>query len=258
MIAGVTKWRNKLSAPLGHFLIDKRQDDVFIAAYPRSGSTWLRTMVSAVVYPDAKVVPEFFNSKIPAVSIRNAKTIRRLKGRRIIMTHSCWRHGIDRAIYMVRDGRDALVSYYHYNTTRMDKKISFDEFFSLYEKEIFGITWERHVDSWLRLARTELKERLLVVKFEEMRRDTADILEGVCRFLNLYPDTSVLTKAIQTASLENMRKIERNSVGHTLDPNAYFYRGGSTGQWKQHFNETSRTAFERRAGYAMELAGYTV
>ncbi|MFT6408683.1 MAG: hypothetical protein ACJAQ6_002103, partial [Arenicella sp.] len=111
----IQKIRNRLSTPLGHLRLSHRPSDAYITAFPRSGSTWLRTILVNIMDPAADSNPDVFNARIPAVSIRNAAIINRLQSPRLIMTHSLWRQSIKKSVYLVRDGRDAFISSYHYH-----------------------------------------------------------------------------------------------------------------------------------------------
>ncbi|MCI0564911.1 MAG: sulfotransferase domain-containing protein, partial [Nitrososphaera sp.] len=174
---------------------------------------------------------------------------------RIIMTHGLWRPSIQRAIYMVRDGRDALVSFYHYSTTRRGKEMTFDEFLRRYERGAYGYSWHRHLESWLNEAKVNLGKRLVIVRFEDLNSDPERGLQSVCQFLGLATDASILKIAVKAASVENMKRIEALDCQY-LDGNASFYRGGRTGQWMEWFDDKTCREFERLAGPAMKLAGY--
>lgn len=65
----IQKLRNKISLPIGHASIGKRDDDQYLASFPRSGSTWLRTMLVDIMDPEAKSNPDVFNARIPGVSL---------------------------------------------------------------------------------------------------------------------------------------------------------------------------------------------
>jgi len=246
------KIRNRLSGPIGHGLIRHRQDDTYIAAFPRSGSTWLRTMLVNVLDESAQSNPDAFNSRIPAVSIRNYRLIESLASPRTIMTHSCWRPSMKKAVYLVRDGRDSLVSSYHYHITRVGRAESFESYYDLYKSEVFGLTWSMHT------ATENIGTKLLKLSFEDLKTDTDTHLSRVCDFLEIKVTNRQLRKAIELASLERARKIEEERDGPMVNENTSFYRKGSSNQWQdaKYLNVIKR--FEKEEGWVLEAAGYAV
>lgn len=116
---------------------------MIIVAHPRSGSTWLRTMIANIISPVANSNPVIFNKMISGVSIRNALAVNRLSSPRILTSHISYLPGLPKVIYVVRDGRDAIVSYYHYDVHR--KTFFIDRYYQGAYRHI----WHQHVESLL-------------------------------------------------------------------------------------------------------------
>ena len=250
------KYRNRYSTRIGHALLRRRQEDRYIAAYPRSGSTWLRTILSNVLVPNANGNPSVFNQLIPAVSIRNAPVINRLASPRLIMTHRDWQPEISKAVYLVRDGRDALISSYHYYISREQRQASLDEFWSEYMGEVYGPLWHHQITSWLKSGADKMGDHLLVVYFEALKNDTHQQVRKVCDFLDIEYSQPQLDHAIEYASLENARAIERQNKGELANSHQSFYRDGASLQWKNPEYEALIRKFESLSRDALELARY--
>lgn len=149
-------YRAKLSLAVS-YLPQRFNDDVFIIAHPRSGSTWLRTMLTNIMRPDANSNPDVFNRLIPSPSIRSIRSIREvwpLPSPRIRTSHSSYLPGLSGVVCLVRDGRGALVSYYHYVVHRQSRlkgsdasKFDFPEFFERYYQGYYRHIWHLHVES---------------------------------------------------------------------------------------------------------------
>lgn len=253
----IEKVRNKISLPIGHALIGDRAGDQFLASFPRSGSTWLRTMLVNIMVPGANSNPDVFNAVIPGVSITQIPVIRRLTSPRIIHTHTFYRPVIKRVVYTVRDGRDVLISFYHYLVTRRGLSMSFDEWFSLYESGVYGHRWDVNVESWMQEGKKSLGDNMLVIHFEKMKANPVEALIQICSHLGIAANERVIESAIEQASIDNARKIER-SRAETADSNdnTSFYRGGKTGQWEDYFNSKIEERFWELSSNAMKLAGY--
>ena len=255
-INSVFTFREYLSLALGHRLVNSRLADQYLVSYPRSGNTWMRTMVGVLVNPAEKGNPDFTRQTIPGISISNAKKINSLISPRIIKSHSWYRTDIRRAVYLVRDGRDVLVSLYHYHITRENKTISFPEFYSDYVNGKYGQLWHENVESWLTRGKELLGEDLLVIPFEELKVNTYQILTQTAEFLGLPAGKPEVDLAMEASDISRMRKIEMQRRGPVDNINASFYRGGKTGEWKDLFTPEIREGFYRIAGNALNLAGY--
>ncbi len=252
----VEKWRNRLSAPIGHLLISSRSDDTYIAAFPRSGSTWLRTILVNILEPEARGDPDIFNARIPAVSIRNSIAINQLDSPRLIMTHCCWNKNVSKVVYLIRDGRDAFISYLHFQLTRRGLDMNIEQFSKLYHNTVFGPTWATHTESWLEKGMPTLTNQSILVKFEDLKADTETEITRICEFLGITVTNKVLKIAIENASIENARKIEQMRQGEIIDNNASFYRHGTSEQWKEPVYQNVIKEFGEKSSNALRLGGY--
>lgn len=251
----IQKLRNKISLPLGHASIGKRDDDQYLASFPRSGSTWLRTMLVDIMDPEANSNPDVFNAMIPGVSLTQIPKLRRLPSPRIIQSHTIYRPVIKRAVYTVRDGRDVLPSFYHYMTTRKGKPMAFEPWFDLYESGVYGKRWDESVLSWMDKGKQVLGDDLMVVHFERMKSQPVDVLLEVTQHLGIACEKSTIEKVAGEATIENARKIEKEREKNR-EGNTSFYRGGTTGQWEKYFTPELEKRFWDLSADAMALAGY--
>jgi len=250
--------KQRVSLTAGHWLIQRRSDDRYIFSYPRSGNTWLRTMLAYLLRPDAASNPEIRDALISGVSIRKAFHINTLPSPRFISSHSWYRRGIPTAVYLVRDGRDVLVSYYHYRVTRRGRaeEESFSEFFDRYCQGAYGHLWHENVESWLGEGRSIMGERLMQVRFEDLKQETEVVLGEIAHFLEIPTSPDQLREAIEAASLERMRKVERSRLGELANSDMSFYRGGRSGQWSDYFDTSIEQRFYAVSSNALRLAGY--
>ncbi len=251
-----SKFKNKYSSRIGHALIQAHQDDQFIAAYPRSGSTWLRTIIVNILEPEAKGDPDYFNNLIPAVSIRNSRYINHLSSPRLIMTHSEWRMGIDKAVYLLRDGRDSFISSYHYHVTRRQKKISLEQFFDLYRQQVYGNMWHQNVNSWLNHGRATMGQNLYILRFEDLKNNAATEVARVCEFLKIECSDSQIQAALKYATIKNAKNIEQAKQGPLESNDHSFYRSGDVKQRVASSDQYVVHEFEKLSAETLALAGY--
>lgn len=249
---------------LGYFLLKNRPDDQYIVAHPRSGSTWLRTILVNILAPDANSNPDVFNKKIPGVTFRRIWHLYRMSSPRILMSHTMYRNGLARVVYLIRDGRDALVSFYHYTITRRNlaEKVNFEEFFDTYLKGYYGYLWHRDVQSWLVQGRSMLDDNLKVIHFEQLKSNPIQTAIDVTSFLGISATRESIQSAVEKAEIENLRGIElqrwRKAGLGIPEKNQSFYRSGKPLQWREYFSPSIEKKFHSAAAETMHLAGYDI
>lgn len=248
--------RRNYSLPLAHTLVRAHATDSYVVSFPRSGSTWLRTILAGIIDPDTGCEPQVFNRILPGVSGRRLPLVWSLRDPRIIHSHTTFRTSLPKAVYMVRDGRDSLVSFYHYSTTRNGINMPFDEWFDLYCRRWYGPRWHEHVESWLIKGEEKLGAALMVLKFEDLKADPVEQVHLVTDFLGLDADHRAIHHALEMASLEQARRREARTFGRLQSEDQSFYRGGRTGQYHDYLRGDMYDRFMRLSGRALSLAGY--
>ena len=165
---------------------------VWLASYPRSGNTFLRIVLnnvfglrSASLYKGETAV---FNETADAVSVighdeqnsGDAQDVTEPEGLRLVKTHG---EPTDdgQSIYIVRDGRMALVSYYHYLKSFVDEQTRFEDVIT--GKHQPGGSWSGHFHAW----NPSKRERTLLVRYEDLRDRNDEICQKVGDFLKKQP-----------------------------------------------------------------------
>src|SRR5687767_15231360 len=90
--------------------------DVFICGYPRSGNTWFQNLLAGVVHG---VDPEFAHDSliqdlVPDVHYK--RFYKRYGPHAYFKSHALPEPSYRRVVYLLRDGRDVMVSYHHFLT----------------------------------------------------------------------------------------------------------------------------------------------
>ena len=250
--------RRNVSLPMAHRLLRGREADQYIVSYPRSGSTWLRAMLSGLFDPEHGAEPDVFNRLIPGLSGSRLASAWYLPDPRLLHSHTCFTARIRRAVCVVRDGRDAVVSHYHHSITRAGRAMPFSEWLELYWKHWYGPCWHEHTISWLDYGRSHLGEDLLIVKFEDLKAAPEDTVMRIAQFLRLDYTQRDIVNAVELASLEKARQRERSKFGSFSNPDASFYRGGAERQWRSIMAPSDYTHFMQKAHRAIDLAGYDI
>ena len=232
------------------------QSDVFLGSYPRSGSTWLRFLLSEILTGQS---PEFSrtNQLIPDVGKHSGAVALLPKNGRLIKTHESYRPEYKKAVYLVRDARDVVSSEYAYQTSLGWFKGGFDDYVKCFVRgtvDGYG-SWQDHVSSWVNspLARGG---NLLVLRFEDLRRDTVETLSEICDFMAVEIERDVIKRAIDNNSLEKMREKEKRNP-QRASREGRFVRSGLVEGWRGKLSEEQIQMIERYAGEALSRLGYS-
>jgi len=231
-----------------------RSQDVFITSYPKSGNTWLRFMLAGLIAPPCLEI-DFHNSNhfIPEVN-QDAQQLEALRNPRMMKSHAPYQAAYPRTIYVVRDGRDVYVSYYHHRLKHLGKGISFDTY--LRETAHWPSRWSHHIKGWLDAADAE-PGRVLVVGYEAMIANPEAELQRVANWIGLTADPGRLKVAVSNASAINMRRIEQEkgrpykSVGPEQ-----FVRSAKPGDWIEWFGPSEKSWFKQHEGKGLIRLGY--
>jgi hypothetical protein len=235
--------------------------DVFVASYPKSGTTWLRFLIYQLITGQAGNF-ELVNGAIPGVG-RHGSAPRLLRDAgRLIQTHEPHRPAYGKAIYIVRDGRDVVISeyFYHIMLQYWHPQRPFDAFFDRFiagRVNRYG-DWKTHVTSWLRASEDAANE-IHFVKYEALKTCPRETLAGVAHFLGYQVDEEQIRQALADNALEKMRlkdRQARRNVHRHHSEGVGFVRQGKAGGWRAFLTEDQKNAFERYAGNVLQRLGY--
>ncbi len=127
-----------------------RPSDVFIVSYPKSGNTWVRFLLANLLAPEAQISFRNIENYVPNI-YKSCATLEERQGRRYIKSHHPCYELYPKTVYVYRDGRDALVSYYHYAIGKKVFRGSFGDFvFSPFVEQFSS--WKEHVTGALDFA----------------------------------------------------------------------------------------------------------
>jgi hypothetical protein len=236
-------------------------DDIFIVSYPRSGNTWVRFLVGTL----------YFNKKIDWVNIEeyvqnvyddNSKLLK-VKSPRLLKSHNSYDQRYKKVIYIVRDVRDVVISYYYWHLKMANYQNTFDEFFDEFiEGKCAFQDWDNNVTSWIE-NKNKIEKGFLLVKYEDLKQNTFEKLKDIADFLSLQRDDTEINSTIAWASFENMRRIEVEQQSEVKrfknsDHSIPFVRQGKSGSWKNTLTDKQKQICKKRFGKLLNELGYEI
>ena len=239
-------------------------DDTFLVSFPRSGNTWTRFLVCNLINPDDPVNFAQLESRIPEIYDVTDRDLRAFPRPRIIKSHECFDPRYKKIVYIVRDPRDVLISYYEFQLKRrvISEELSLEEFVPLFmESEIEPKTgsWRDHVVSWT--ATRGGQKNFLLLRYEDMIADTQKESTKIASFLGLDSNPERIARAVMLSSADRMRKLEKEQSRQWKETKKTrqdkpFVRKAASGGWKTILSEKSVAQIESAWGDVMRSAGY--
>lgn len=230
--------------------------DAFVGSYPRSGSTWLRFLLTEVL-SGTPATFENVNKIIPQVGEHHQAPRLLPKNGRLIKTHEAYRPEYYRGIYLVRDPRDVVLSEYAYQQALGLVSDDLDAYLNLFlDGRVNGYgSWQDHAQSWIEAASRNPK-MLMVVKFENLRKDTPATLALILDFLNASASAEVIQSAITNNSVDRMRAKEKQTPQKASE-RGRFIRSGSVGGWRERMTAEQLSRVNVYANRELSILGYS-
>lgn len=231
-------------------------EDIFIAGYPKSGNTWFQNLITGVVFGmDGRFVPDaLVQSLVP--DVHAVRYYRRYLTPMYFKTHALPQPEYRKVVYLVRDGRDVMVSYLHH-LAALEK--SAPDFLHLVEtgEGLFPCRWHEHVEAW---RANPHGASVLTIAYEALKKDPLSELKRFCEFAGIERDERLLEAAIRTNSFEVMRQKEETfgSSNVAWPRDKPFVRRGVVGSFKDEMPPEVLDSFMRQSASAMASLGYSV
>lgn len=233
--------------------------DVFIVCFPRAGSTWLRFLLCGLVTEGDAGFEEVYRV-IPALGGQKDAPRVLPGGGRLGRTHESYRSEYKKAIYLIRDPRDVLVSNYNYLRGREFFSGTIEDFIEpFFAGKLYGYgEWRGHVEAWLN-SPLNGDGKLLPVRYEDLRERSAETLASICEFLGIEASPERIRDTLARNSLDQMKGKESKARATTFRdyPGGFrFVRQGSVGSWGEALSAENIRRVEEYAGELMERFEY--
>ncbi|ELU03684.1 hypothetical protein CAPTEDRAFT_177998 [Capitella teleta] len=227
-----------------------RPSDVLIATPPKSGTTWIGEILRQMraYHPEANgsevsMFPPFVELELPhqpsALGCQD-----QMPSPRIIKTHLPYefmkqkveQEGL-KVVVLLREPKDTITSFYYHYCMKMAFSFAgdFHQFFELVRQDrlFCGNIFTKARDWW----QARHLPNVLVVKYEEMKKDTAEVVYRIAQFLGIPLDQEKVDAIIERSSMTAMSKAMTEAAVDedgkpVFDDVDKFFRKGIVGDWK--------------------------
>lgn len=258
-----------------------RDDDIVIATYGKSGTTWMQQIISQLIFKGAEDVPvaemsPWMDLRLPPKGVKLPQ-VEAMTHRRFLKTHL----PVDalvfspraKYLYVGRDGRDIVWSLYNHHSNANDawydalnntpgrvgppidpppdSAVDYFEHWLENDGAPFWSFWE-NVSSWWAIK--ELPN-VALLHFADLKADLEGEIRRIARFLEIDVDEAVMDRVMTHCSFEHMK-----ATGTAVPLGGAFWDGGAqtfihkgtNGRWK---DELPRDLSERYERIAIERLG---
>jgi len=265
--------RTKLRVPrVWYWHLGLKPQDIFQASFPRSGSTWLRFILFEILHGGEEAGFGKIDKCMPEINWHRGVPPILPGGGRLIKTHEQYRADYKKAVLLVRDVRDVVISCHvravEIGLAPLVSKGDFDSFMLsfLKGKALQMGSWQEHTRTWLESPIAK-DGNLMVVRYEDLRKNPEHVLGQLLQFLGVTPDFRVIRKAIDDNSLQQMRAKEDKAreagersallASHkSSQEDGRFVRKGAVGGWRSKLTDAQIKVIEDYASEMLATLGY--
>lgn len=256
--------------------------DIFVTSYPKSGTTWLQAIVWWIINVGKKHSENGSIESMTAPTMSDLKRhhqrfidlngvvdIDKLPTPRVLVTHLPYDlvpkpepeleleqngHKSIKYIHVIRDPKDAVISYFHmvqmiYKIPDSDLNLFIEHF--IRGTGIYGDYFDCIKSWWHR----RYDSNILLVFYEEMLSDPGKQIVRIGHFLSdeninyekiLKSNESIVKKIIDATSFKSMKERHENTLNDGNREMAKFFRKGISGDWTNYLTESQVVAINDR------------
>jgi hypothetical protein len=221
--------------------------DIIICGFPRSGHTWFQNLVAGVVFGmDPELAHDsLIQDLVPDVHYK--RFYKRYGPTAYFKSHALPQKEYRRVVYLLRDGRDVMVSYYQFLSALQERV----DFVKLVQTE----RWHEHVERW---HANPHGADVLVVRYEDLQASPVEQLRRFCAFAALQRDDAYLERIASQAVFAKAQAKERTQGwdNQAWPRDQPFIRRGKVGSWRDEMPPAVLDAFLKIAGPTLQRFGY--
>lgn len=231
-------------------------DDIYLVSYPRSGNTWMRVIMSELLYGESGESIKDLQHYVPDIHVKTRASDVIDADRHIVKSHYTYRRSYGNVVYIVRDPRDVVLSHYRYQEKLKYHHGRFDQFLlDWVNGRIWPCSWLEHVNSWT--GRGIQDRDLLIIRYENLLSDAVGQICKIIEFFRFDVNQEAVERAVAAASVEKMRLREKHGMREEEKAEGFQFIGPATSnQWQDKMTSAQVDLIVRHSKAAMERHGY--
>ncbi|XP_047938410.1 cytosolic sulfotransferase 16-like [Salvia hispanica] len=246
-----------------------RDNDVLLASFPKTGTTWLMALAHSILKkgesgdPLATANPHSLVPTVESEPLANYCNvdIYDASAPRLLHTHLPYsllpdsvKNSACKIVYIARSPKDTLISTWHfYNLIfRRDKEpLPLDRAVDCFCSGVHpsGPFSDSVAEYWLESRRRP--DKILFVKYEEIKSQPEREVSRIAEFLGRPLKEGEVEELLWRCSFERLKKLEVN----TTAADARYFRKGEVGDWKNYLTSEMEDRIHQAVGLKLEALG---
>ncbi|KAF8372571.1 hypothetical protein PRIPAC_79000 [Pristionchus pacificus] len=247
------------------------ENDVIIVSYPKSGTTWVSEVLSAIAYEGntEKLKQVRMDERVPWIEMDhrcwdpNSPVQASAKGpvrdgkKQIWFSHlhldylpPTARAGKCKVVYVARNPKDNAVSYFHFHrlTTFMglQKDMKWNDYFPLFCSGYICVgNWFKHTLDYWKFTRNNPNAKFVV--YEDLKKDLMGEMQSLEEFVGIPLTPEQRLEVVKHCSFDSMKDnkmTNREGLAVFDHGETKFMRKGIVGDWKNYFTVAQNEAFD--------------
>lgn len=137
----------------------------------------------------------------------------------------------DTAVLLIRDARDAVISYYNWRKGFSDEKGTLSDFLTTpgyYGKKPFD-DWTSYIEEWCNWG-NKANHRLYLLKYEDLKFNPKQTIKSLLKFLKIKRSDAEIEQAVENSRFSKIKKEEMQTLKNSNKPR--IFRKGLVGEWR--------------------------
>ena len=235
-----------------------RDSDIWVATFSKSGTTWMQMILYQLTTSGDMNFDHLFDIS-PWVYYSALRQVepKKTPDPRILKTHDGYdfmaANSRGKTIYVMRDGKDVAVSWYHHRRNFRGFEGTFKDHFEEFLHDN-GYNWFDHVRQWLC---NKMDRQVLYVKYEDLQLDLQSAVDRIVAFCDLSPGADAIKRVRERCTFECMKGLEHqlalrasHFAGQSDAPykikSAPFLRNGKVGEWVEVLSKEQLLAYRNK------------
>ena len=190
-------------------------DDIFLTSYPRSGNTWIRFLLGTL-YTGQNLNWFNMDKLVPDIYRCSDNALQSVARPRLLKSHHPFDPRYPKVLYISRTPQKVCESYFYFQVKfgkKLNTRESFDEFFSDFIHGRIGdfTSWGENVESWM-INRQNVPNGFLFCRYEDFVKNTELEVRRCLDFFEIERTKEDIRNAIEWASADNMRRLEKSQA----------------------------------------------
>ena len=225
-----------------------KDGDIFVVTYPRSGTTWTEQMVHLLAH-NGEQGEQLITDAVPWVETLPHRPngmhefLKTIIGRRMFTSHLPYplmpplNDTTARIVYVARNPKDVAISTYFHNQSKGGYEGTWEEHFQLFLHDDVGFgPYFDHILPWWQASQND--ERILFLKYEDMKNDHAGTIAKIAYFLDIQADLQLIDKVVFLSSFKSMTSNKTTNFDWVPQREGVpkHFRKGDIGDWRNYFS----------------------